>query len=92
MAKIAGRRWRVDGRVQGVGFRYFVQHKATALGLAGWARNREDGTVEVQAFGSPERLDDLGAALYVGPRAADVRSVEMEEIEESEPPSGFAIR
>lgn len=92
MVKAAGRRWRVNGRVQGVGYRYFVQHKATTLGLVGWARNREDGSVEVQAFGPQERLDDLGAALYIGPRLADVRSVNSEDLREEQPPAGFSIR
>ena len=92
MRKTAGRRWLIDGRVQGVGFRFFVQHKATALGLAGWARNLEDGRVEVEAFGDPQRLEDLGAALYVGPRSSDVRSVSVEEIAAAEQPTGFAIR
>jgi acylphosphatase len=79
MAAKAGKRWFVTGRVQGVGFRYFVQHKATALGLAGWARNLEDGRVEVYAVGSPQHLNDLAAALHRGPRMAEVRSVQESE-------------
>ena len=91
MAAKTGKRWFVTGRVQGVGFRYFVQAKATALGLAGWARNREDGRVEVYAVGNPQRLNDLAAALHQGPRLAEVRSVEESEA----PPaslSSFSIR
>jgi acylphosphatase len=85
------KRWIVRGRVQGVGFRFFVQHKATALGLRGWARNLDSGDVEVYATGTPEQLSDLGAALHVGPNMADVRGVE--EFEESvEKHSSFSIR
>jgi acylphosphatase len=79
MNRTGARRWLIGGRVQGVGFRFFVQHKATALGLAGWARNLEDGRVEVYAIGSKEELDQLAAALHQGPRMADVRSVEQHE-------------
>jgi acylphosphatase len=85
------KRWFVSGSVQGVGFRFFVQHKAAALGLAGWARNLDDGRVEVYASGSPERLSDLAAALHAGPRMAAVRGVEEQEAE----PDGacsFSIR
>ena len=86
------RRWLVSGTVQGVGFRFFVQHKATALGLAGWARNLNDGRVEVYADGEPERLDDLGAALYVGPTGAQVRGVEWLDTKRAQSASGFSIR
>ena len=91
MAANAGKRWFVTGRVQGVGFRYFVQHKATALGLTGWARNLEDGRVEVYAVGSPQRLDDLAAALHQGPRMAEVRHVDESEAE-IDSLSSFLIR
>src|SRR3954463_6085678 len=47
MMRSAAKRWLIDGTVQGVGFRFFVQHKATALGLPGWTRNLDDGRVEV---------------------------------------------
>ena len=65
--------------VQGVGFRFFVQHRATALGLSGWARNLADGRVEVYAAGEAERLSDLAAALHSGPRMARVRTVEEQD-------------
>jgi acylphosphatase len=90
------RRWIVTGRVQGVGFRFFVQHKAVALGLTGWAKNLEDVCVVVVAYGLPERLDDLGAALYLGPKGADVRGVEKVDTETDgvnrAPAPGFSIR
>jgi acylphosphatase len=60
----------VEGIVQGVGFRYYVQDQAARLGLKGWVRNRWDGSVEVLAEGSRDNLDHLLNALYRGPRAA----------------------
>ena len=89
--KIA-RRWFISGTVQGVGFRFFAQHKAAALGLTGWARNRDDGRVEVYAVGTPDRLNDLAAALHIGPHMAEVRGVEQSETESVENLSGFSIR
>ncbi len=77
--------------MQGVGFRFFAQHKATSLGLTGWARNLDDGTVEVYAAGPEARLSDLAAALHIGPRMADVRSVD-EQTAAVENASGFSIR
>ena len=69
----------MSGRVQGVGFRMFVQEKATAFKLKGFVRNLEDGRVEVYATGPEAKLSDLAAALHIGPRMADVRSVEERE-------------
>jgi acylphosphatase len=63
--------------VQGVGFRYFVQREAAALSVAGWARNLEDGRVEVFGQGSPAALDELQGRLWQGPRWSDVRDVEV---------------
>jgi len=81
----------VRGRVQGVGFRYFVQRKAVELGLDGWTRNLDDGTVEVYAAGPLERLSDLAAALHVGPRMAEVRGVdELEDVVRKT--AGFSVR
>ncbi len=66
----------VHGRVQGVGFRYFVVEQAHALGLKGWVRNRREGTVEVVAEGPRPALDRLLAALHRGPASAWVQRVE----------------
>ncbi|MFL6447203.1 MAG: acylphosphatase [Bryobacteraceae bacterium] len=85
------KRWFVSGTVQGVGFRFFAQHKASSLGLSGWARNLDDGRVEVYASGSPERLSDLAAALHIGPRMAEVRSVEEQDAE-PDGGSSFSVR
>ncbi len=91
MDRKAAKRWFIRGMVQGVGFRYFVQHKATVLGLSGWVRNRDDGTVEVYASGPGEQLSDLAGALHLGPPMAQVRSVE--ECDEAvENVSGFRVR
>ena len=66
----------IQGRVQGVGFRYFVWERARSLGLAGVVRNRADGGVEVEAEGDRTALGELLAALREGPRAARVTRVE----------------
>jgi len=89
--KLEAGRWLVSGRVQGVGFRYFAQRKAEELGRSGWARNLDDGRVEVYAAGSAERLSDLAAALHMGPRMAEVRGVEeMEDVVQKM--AGFSVR
>ncbi|MGH9608872.1 MAG: acylphosphatase [Bryobacteraceae bacterium] len=91
MGRNAAKRWFVEGRVQGVGFRYFVRDKATRLGLTGWVRNLGDGRVEVYAAGKPGKLSDLAAALHAGPPLSDVRSVEESEAEVQKI-SGFIVR
>jgi acylphosphatase len=91
MGHVVAKRWFIGGRVQGVGFRYFVQERAAALGLKGYARNLGDGRVEVYAIGPANRLSDLAGALHAGPRMADVRSVEEKE-DAIEQISSFAIR
>jgi acylphosphatase len=65
----------VAGRVQGVGFRYFVRQTAGRLGLAGWVRNEPDGSVRVVAEGPPAALAALELALHEGPAGAAVRDV-----------------
>jgi acylphosphatase len=67
----------VHGRVQGVGFRYFVLHEARALGLTGFARNLADGSVEVYAEGARAALEDLRELLERGPGAARVKRVDV---------------
>ena len=75
----AARRWIVRGQVQGVGYRYFAQKNASLLGLAGYARNLDDGSVEVYAVGAAEQLSEMAGRLRLGPRWADVRGVEETE-------------
>ena len=79
------------GRVQGVGFRWFVQKAATSIGVNGYTRNLDDGRVEVYAVGSSEQLNDLCGMLWRGPQMSDVRGVEEEEAG-MERMSGFAIK
>jgi acylphosphatase len=73
---IEARRYVVRGRVQGVGFRWFVEREAVLLGVAGWVRNLPDGGVEVLAQGNIHQLAGLRSRLREGPRAARVDSVE----------------
>jgi acylphosphatase len=74
--KAVTRRYIVRGRVQGVGFRWFVEREAQALGIAGWVRNNFDGSVEVLATGTREQQSALRERLQAGPRAARVDNVE----------------
>lgn len=85
------RRYVVRGRVQGVGYRYFVEQVANAVGIAGWVRNLDDGRVEVCANGSPAQLSELEGYLWKGPRWAEVRGIDIEE-SAIEKRRGFAIR
>lgn len=71
--------FRVRGRVQAVGFRYFVDQAARALGVRGWVRNDDDGSVEVYAVGTPAQLSELAGYLWKGPRWAEVRGVDEAE-------------
>jgi acylphosphatase len=77
MTLMIARSYIVRGRVQGVGFRWFVDHEARQLGLAGWVRNNIDGTVEVLAMGSADQHAALLAKLQRGPRAARVDEVQQ---------------
>ena len=74
----------IQGRVQGVGFRWFVQREAGELDLRGWVRNTEDGEVEVLAAGDPADLDELRVSLKRGPRGSRVDRVIEHTLEESE--------
>jgi acylphosphatase len=76
---IKARRFIVRGRVQGVGFRWFVEREAHMLGIAGWVRNNHDGSVEVLAQGTRDQLSGLHSRLREGPRASRVDAVEVSE-------------
>ena len=76
MILMESKRYIVRGRVQGVGFRWFVDHEARQLGLAGWVRNNIDGTVELLAMGTEQQLTILKRRLQQGPRAARVDEVQ----------------
>ena len=66
---------RIEGRVQGVGYRWWAVGQAQRLGLSGWARNRADGTVEILALGAETAIAALEAACAEGPPAAQVCGV-----------------
>jgi acylphosphatase len=70
------KRFVVRGRVQGVGFRWFVEREAKVLEIAGWVRNNADGSVAVLAMGTREQLFGFHSKLRQGPRAARVDDVE----------------
>jgi acylphosphatase len=85
------RLYRIRGRVQGVGFRYFTQRTAVRLGVRGWVRNLPNGDVEVQAEASTIVLGQFREELRRGPRSAEVAEVLEQEIEPADH-STFHIR
>ena len=86
------KRYRVSGRVQGVGFRYFVYQQAADLGVDGWVRNMTDGTVEALIAGSEETHREMQARIEDGPRFARVTTVAVVEEPEDPVGPGFEIR
>ena len=83
------RRFLVRGRVQGVGFRWFVSRKAEELGIAGHAINLEDGSVEVVARGGEAALAELARLLQRGPRLAQVSAVDASDLPDDPAIVGF---
>ncbi len=75
------RRVVVHGTVQGVGFREFMRREAAKLGVAGWVRNRRDGTVEAVVHGPLEAVEAIVAWAGHGPASAQVTSIEVEDAE-----------
>jgi acylphosphatase len=71
----------VRGRVQGVYFRFSMVHEAVRIGVAGWVRNRADGSVEAVVQGTPDRVDAMIAWARRGPSAAVVAGVDVSEAE-----------
>lgn len=89
---LIARRYLIAGRVQAVGFRFFVERQAAIEGLHGWVRNLPDGRVEVRIEGDAESVDRVGAALSRGPSGARVESVTVEDEVPTGRATGFAIR
>ena len=85
------KRYIVRGRVQGVGFRWFVEREAHILGIAGWVRNNHDGSVEVLAQGTRDQLSGLHSRLREGPRAARGDSVGVSDAKPSDGLDSFRI-
>lgn len=86
----AARRWRISGRVQGVGYRAFAARAGRALNLRGGARNLDDGRVEVVASGAVHALERLEAALGEGPSLARVSRVDVEILAAAPSPADLA--
>jgi acylphosphatase len=80
----------ISGRVQGVGFRLWVEAEAVSRGLDGWVRNRRDGSVEAVFRGEDDAVGAMLEACRIGPRMAVVTDVSISDTDET--PSGFAVR
>lgn len=78
----------VRGRVQGVGFRAFVEDAANLRALSGWVRNRRDGSVEALAAGPAAEVEAFLIAVRLGPRAARVDAADVENADDLELGSG----
>ena len=87
----AGARLILEGRVQGVGFRFFTQRRATALGLRGWVRNLPDGTVEAEAWGPSAALAEFKDELRGGPAGSRVTAIRESTLDKAEERSRFEI-
>lgn len=83
----------VEGRVQGVGYRYSACAEARHLGLTGWVRNRSDGRVELEVEGAEAEVAQMVAWCWRGPAFAEVSQVEVRSLDDDAPPyDGFSIR
>jgi acylphosphatase len=82
----------IQGRVQGVGFRYYAKAKAEELDLTGWVRNLPDGTVEVLAKGPVSSLERFMHCLEVGPIGSRVKKADFQWLQETQELMGFEIR
>lgn len=85
------RAYRLEGRVQGVGFRWWTRREARELGLRGTVRNARDGAVEVEVEGDPDALDRFESRLREGPPAARVHALRREDPGRDPLPAGFDI-
>jgi acylphosphatase len=81
----------VTGRVQGVGYRYFLRRAAERRKVTGWARNRADGSVEAVISGAPDAIEALLREMRAGPAHADVAELRQQPVDEPGPREGFVI-
>ena len=84
--------FRVEGRVQGVGYRAWTRRIATELGIRGWVANRSDGSVEVHAAAPSDAIDELVRRLHRGPNGASVTAVKVAGPAQGLPATGFEVR
>jgi acylphosphatase len=82
----------IGGRVQGVGFRYFVHQKAKDLGITGWVKNTPDGKVEIEASGNENNLAAFTDWMKIGPARALIRTFSESEITNPRNFTDFIIR
>lgn len=82
----------IGGRVQGVGYRYFVRHKADELHISGWVRNTPEGRVEIEAEGEADDLDVFIEFLKIGPARSIIQSFSASDIAPPRNFKTFAIR
>ena len=73
-------RWSISGRVQGVGFRWFVFRAANRLGVTGWVRNVSEGRVEVMGQGTVSMVHDLEKEISKGPLLSNVENLETVDV------------
>jgi acylphosphatase len=78
------RHYQVRGRVQGVGFRWFVHREAAEIGLRGWVKNTQEGHVELVAAGDPDQIAELEQALQQGSRGSRVDAVIKHDLTDDE--------
>ncbi|MGX1901396.1 acylphosphatase [Thermolongibacillus altinsuensis] len=81
----------VDGRVQGVGFRYFTQHEAIKRNLTGWVRNLEDGRVELQVQGDAEKVEQFVQQIKKGSPFSRIEKVDIHSISPVQNEKGYRI-
>ncbi len=92
MEEIVGVQIVVQGKVQGVGFRAFAEYQAIQKGLNGWVRNRQDGTVEVEAHGPRSVLELFLTILRQGPRMSQVTKILVDWKDVNRQTQGFTIK
>jgi acylphosphatase len=82
----------IAGRVQGVGFRYYAQHRAMELNIKGWVQNTHDGKVEIEAMGDVQNLNTFIDWMKIGPARATIQSFTVSDISPQRTFTQFIIR